>query len=184
MVLDENWEERAACSDKPTQWFMLPDRETRRKGESRNEFNARVRENLRKGKEVCDYSCPVWLECLLNASDTDTKVTIRGGALPSGLVSLTRGMEEEDSPQGSLRTYEVSVQDRLDELPLVRGSTCPKGHPVSLKARRKAGVDKNRLYGLTEDGKCRKCRKYLLNSVSNAERQRRKRQKAKESATL
>jgi len=71
------WAVDAACSNRPYEWFELPDNMQVEDWQS-------IRDKIAKGQEVCG-TCLVAIECLLGATPEDRIHTVRGGKWPKGL---------------------------------------------------------------------------------------------------
>lgn len=77
------WQEAAACLNRPYEWFQLPDQMT-------TEVGDQAREDIPKGIKVC-AGCPVAAQCLAEATVTDLFWTVRGGKWPGGLSRSSVG---------------------------------------------------------------------------------------------
>lgn len=125
------WQEAAACSNRPYEWFELPDRLTVR-------VAPQVRSDLAKGLEVC-RGCPVAAECLADATREDKRWTIRGAVWPSaasqtpvGRPPVQRRPKPIGRPQGPPARLGVGW--------------CKRGHDLAVT-------------GLDGAGKCLPCRR-------------------------
>lgn len=83
--IDDSWMQRAACKDKPREWFF-PER-----GQS-----------VRRALAIC-ASCPVTAECTDYADQTNTQYGVWGG------VIRRRGKEREEAPVEVINVAEVTT---------------------------------------------------------------------------
>jgi hypothetical protein len=129
------WQERAACLNRPYEWFEIPDHIT--PGTLKD-----VQEDLERGITVCQ-GCPVRAACSLSSTPGDTHWTVRGGEWPQGLSRRPVGRPVGYRiPSGELRSHSA-IQEAPASFP---SGPCRRGHDRALT-------------GVTGQGRCYACRK-------------------------
>lgn len=110
-----DWQERAACANRPFEWFIVKER-----GWIKKQLP-----NMEKGQAVC-AACPVKEQCLSTADTDDLYWTMRGGKLPGRIANPT-------TTHVTPKPKPVPPSPPTGEQPgrgkgIVRGKKCRKNH--------------------------------------------------------
>jgi hypothetical protein len=102
-----SWQDQAACSGLPLDWFAVPD------GIYSGSGIRDVVDMLNYGQKIC-ATCPVQLACLQQADREELMWTLRGGQMPGAIKqTLQRRCKGSLSPEQ------------------IESGACPSGHDIS-----------------------------------------------------
>lgn len=121
----KGWMTDAACSNRPYEWFELPDVIPPGLAEHK-----KLRDLIRKGQSVCRDECTVRSECVASALAEDLTNTVRGGLWPLFLGDRAPGRPVIEMPAIPYAPTGRVAPNRKRTLPEVPGEpdVCPNGH--------------------------------------------------------